>query len=161
MKRAFLAFALVALGLAAVPLVANAGHSNGPSQGTGPKFEKANGTGESATYGRVHVNADDNGRGQDLGHFFIGPPSGPVAVQGDVTCLRVDGDNVATVGGRERVTNAPFIIEITDNGSPGAGADRHRWRPASPNEVGPNCPTTEDFPNPSAQIQQGNYIVHG
>lgn len=153
MKRLLLAFALAAMVVVALPLAATASHSNG----TGPKFEKANGTGESPEYGRVHVNAKDKD-GAD-GHFFIGPASGPVAVQGDVTCLRVE-DNVALVGGLQRETGTPFLIEVTDNGSPGHGADQHRWRPAAPAEVTGECADFGDDP-PPATIVQGNYIVHG
>lgn len=153
MKRLLLAFALAVMVVVALPLAATASHSNG----TGPKFEKADGTGESPEYGRVHVNAKDQGVAD--GHFFIGPASGPVEVQGDVTCLRVTG-NVALVGGLQRETGMPFLIEVTDNGSPGHGADRHRWRMAMPNEVTGQCADYGDNP-PPATIVQGNYIVHG
>jgi hypothetical protein len=155
MKRLLLALAVLALGVAAVPLAASANHSNG----NGPKFEKANGTGESPGYGQVHVNAKDKAGLVD-GHFFIDRPPMP-KVQGDVTCLTVNG-NMATIGGFDRANpTTRYLIEVTDNGEPGQGADRHRWRMATPmeNTSGPDCPAF-GMPPPET-IVQGNYIVHG
>ena len=149
MKRILLTLALAALAAAALPVVASANHS----EGNGPKFEKANGTGESASYGRVHVNAKDKD-GAD-GHFFIDQGT---TFQGDVTCLRVTG-NTALVGGLLRGTGMPILIEVIDNGEPGAGNDRHRWRPAMPGEVTGQCGNFGNNP-PPATIVQGNYIVH-
>ena len=149
MKRVLLCVISAMAVIAAVPFTSGAAE--------GPKFQKTNGTGTSGTYGQVHVNADNNEHGGDLGHFFIAPPNMP-RVQGDVTCLRVDG-NTALVGGTQRETGMPFLIEVTDNGEPGAGEDTHRYRPASPNEVA-SC---SDFGNnpPPEPIERGNYIVQG
>jgi hypothetical protein len=143
MKRLFLFVALAVVATAAVPVLA----------GAAPKFEKANGTGQSASYGSVHVNAKDQGDGP-RGHFFVGTD----IMQGDVTCIRQQG-NTALIGGTLRDSGMPILIEVVDNGQPGAGADQHRWRPASPNEVAP--PDCEDFGNnpPRATIEQGNYVV--
>ena len=151
MKRMLLFAALAVLAVVAIPVVA----------GAAPTFEKANGTGESASYGSVHVNAKDQGDGP-RGHFFIDNAAG-VPVQGDVTCLRQQG-NRALVGGLTRTEVAPgvrlpLLIEVVDNGQPGAGADQHRWRFAQPDEVSdPNC---ADFGNnpPRATIERGNYVV--
>ena len=143
MKRMLLFVALAVLAIAAVPVVA----------GAAPKFEKANGTGQSATYGSVHVNAKDQGDGP-RGHFFVGTPE----MQGDVTCINQEG-NTAIVGGLLRVGGMPILIEVVDNGQPGHGADQHRWRPATPDEVaGPDCEDFGDNP-PRATIERGNYVV--
>jgi hypothetical protein len=124
-----------------------------PIAGAQPKMEKANGTGQSAMYGSVHVNAKDQGDGP-RGHFFVGTD----AMQGDVTCINQSG-NTALVGGLLRGTGAPILIEVVDNGQPGAGADQHRWRMASPMEVTP--PDCDPFGNnpPRVTIEQGNYVV--
>jgi hypothetical protein len=141
MKRLLLFVALAVVATAAVPVLA----------GAAPKFEKANGTGQSTAYGSVHVNAKDQGDGP-RGHFFINQ------MQGDVTCLRQSG-NTALLGGTDRATGMPFLIEVVDNGQPGHGADQHRYRPAMPNEVAPpDCADFGDMP-PRETITQGNYVV--
>jgi hypothetical protein len=154
--KRILLFAIVAVIAAlAIPMAAGATHS----EGTGPKSDKANGTGESPTAGRIHVNAKDGADGP-RGHFFIGPASGPVAIQGDVTCLTVSG-NTALVGGFDRSTGMAWLIEVVDNGEPGAGADHHRSRMATPGEVSaPDCDPFGNAP-PRQTITQGNYVVHG
>ena len=151
MKRMLLFVALAIAAIVALPVAA----------GAAPKFEKANGTGESAAYGAVHVNAKDQGDGP-RGHFFIGNAMG-IPAQGDVTCLRQEG-NTALIGGLTRVEVAPgvrlpLLIEVVDNGQPGTGADQHRWRFAYPEEVAaPDCADFGDNP-PRANIERGNYVV--
>ncbi len=141
MRRLLLFVALAVVAAAAVPVLA----------GAAPKFEKANGTGQSTMYGSIHVNAKDQGDGP-RGHFFVNQ------IQGDVTCLRQSG-NTALVGGLERISGMPILIEVVDNGQPGAGADQHRMRPATPAEVSdPNCADFGDNP-PRVTIEQGNYVV--
>jgi hypothetical protein len=143
MKRLLLFVALAVVATAAVPVLA----------GAAPKFEKANGTGQSAAYGSVHVNAKDQGDGP-RGHFFIDQ------LQFDVTCIRQQG-NTALIGGLDRATGTmPVLVEVRDNGQPGAGADQHRWRPA-PENGGIAPPDCGDFGNnpPPATIEQGNYVV--
>jgi hypothetical protein len=150
MKRLLLLVAALAVAAVTIPVAG--------SVAAGPKMEKADGTGESPMYGRVHVNAKDQG-GDPQGHFFIGPAMGPVEVQGDVTCITQTG-NRALVGGFDRQTGMPYLIEVIDNGQPGAGADQHRWRPAQPDEVsGPDCNDQFSQNQPRETIVQGNYVV--
>ena len=151
MKRVLLCVIAAMAVIAVTPFAAGANHSDG----TGPKFQKANGTGYSSQYGQVHVNADNND--DDLGHFFIGEDGSP-KIQGDVTCFEVDG-NTALIGGVQRGTGLEFLIEVTDDGEPGHEGDEHRWRPALPGEA-QDCDEFGDNP-PPAPIERGNYIVHG
>ncbi|HEX8054770.1 MAG TPA: hypothetical protein VF517_17415 [Thermoleophilaceae bacterium] len=143
--------ALAVMAIAATPVVA----------GAAPTFEKADGTGESPEYGAVHVNAKDQGDGP-RGHWFVSDAVG-TPFQGDVTCLRQEG-NTALVGGLGRNEVAPgvllpILIEVVDNGQPGHGADQHRWRFAFPDEVAdPDCADFGDNP-PRANIVRGNYVV--
>jgi hypothetical protein len=84
---------------------------------------------------------------------------------GRVTCLRIEG-NRAAAGGvvtRSEASNAPVgsgvIIQVTDNGSPGAGRDTNinfvGFGGSDPELT--TCPIT-DFPEPV--ITRGNYVVH-
>lgn len=169
MKRMLLCVALGVVAVVAIPVVAGASHSEG--QGGSPKFQKANGTGESPTYGEIHVNADDNGRGQDLGHFFF--IQGPSEVQGDVTCLETDGEDRAVAGGIVRESNNPMfppgsavVFGVEDNDEAGGGdeTDRH-FRDANgfPPPRDQDCHNAAEFLRfapPIAQPVEGNYIVH-
>jgi hypothetical protein len=123
--------------------------------------EQVNGTGQSATYPQVHVNAKDNGDGP-RGHVYFGAPPGipPAVGQSDVTCLRVEG-NTARIGAVQRSTGFAFFVQVIDNGSPGRGNDEHRVRPATQGEVTPpdcNPGALPDF-TPFETIVQGNYVV--
>jgi hypothetical protein len=123
--------------------------------------EQVNGTGQSATYSQVHVNAKDNGRGPDGHAYFARPPAEAPGLIGhsDVTCLNVVG-NTARIGLRHRPSGFTAFLQVIDNGSPGRGADQHRLRPAAPNEVTPpDCnPQFPDF-TPFETLVQGNYVV--
>jgi opacity protein-like surface antigen len=165
MKRLLLLIAVAVVAVVALPLTAGANHGGG----TSPKYEKANGTGLSGQYGEIHVNADENGSGQDLGHaFFI---QGPSEVQIDVTCLNVQG-NRAVFGGIVRESNnlmfppgSAVVAGVEDNQEPGPGRDRHfRDTNGFPPPRDQNCNNQAEFARfapPSGQtIVEGNYIVH-
>lgn len=81
----------------------------------------------------VHVNATSGSQGENArGAFWTmveHPALGELSYRGRVTCLAVHG-NRATVRGTVDVSTDPriavgseFQIELTDNGSPGAGSD--------------------------------------
>lgn len=122
--------------------------------------EQVNGTGQSATYPQVHVNAKDDGSGPRGHVYFRAPGLTPAAAQADVTCLRVEG-NTARIGAMNRSDGFAFFIQIIDTGSPGRAADEHRARPATQGEVTPpdcNPGALPDF-TPFETILQGNYVI--
>lgn len=146
MKRLLLA------GMASVAAIAPASAS----------AEQVNGTGQSATYPMVHVNAKDNGNGPRGHVFFADPPALAPGIIGhsDVTCLRVEG-NTARIGAVHRESGFAFFVQVIDNGSPGRGSDEHRVRPATQDEVVPpdcNPGALPDF-TPFEPVVKGNYVV--
>jgi hypothetical protein len=145
MRRLLLGVVLACAVTAATPGLASASHS----QGNGPKFQKANGTGFSEGYGLVHVNAKN--KDGPSGHFFIEEAQ----AQGEVTCFGASGSD-AVIGGTDRDDGRPFLIFVHDEGEPGHEGDAHSWRPALPPEVALCEPL---FPPPD-NIERGNYIVH-
>jgi len=147
MKRLLPVVLLVGVAAFALPLQAQA--ASGPS---------ADGTGRSATYGLVHVNAQavpfspQHPFGAQ-GHFFIKNQG----VQGDVLCIRTLGP-FAAVGGVDTATQSRWLIVVRDGGSPGHGNDQHLARPAT------NAESETCSPNagpPLVTIDQGNYVVSG
>jgi len=91
------------------------------------------------------------------------PGIGEVRISGRVSCLAVDG-NQSAVGGVVDDSTDPFFavgsevqIQIEDNGSPGAGADRTIT--LSGFSSGEGCP--EFFEGvPMATILDGNFVVN-
>jgi hypothetical protein len=114
----------------------------------------------------VHVNAMSGPQGEDArGAFWTTldvPELGQLEFRGHVTCLAVDG-NRAAVRGTVDVSTDPdisvgseFQIEITDNETPGSGADTTiGYRGLAPGE---GCP---DFFEavPEIAIIDGNFTV--
>jgi hypothetical protein len=124
--------------------------------------EQVTGTGQSASYPQVHVNAKDNGSGPQGQAYFANPPAESPGQIGhsDVTCLNVVG-NTARIGAIHRESGFAFFIQVIDSGSPGKNADQHRVRPATAGEVvGPDCNpgALPDF-TPFEVVVQGNYTV--
>ena len=146
MKRLLLVIVAAAVAAIALPLGAQA--ASGPS---------AEGTGQSSTYGSVHVNAHpvpfstQHPFGAE-GHFFIKKQG----VQGDVLCIRTFGP-FAAVGGVDTATQSRWLIIVQDGGSPGHGNDQHSVRPAT-NQESETCVPNNTGP-PLVPIQQGNYVV--
>lgn len=148
--------------------VAGATHSDG----TGPKDDFVNGTGNfEGPLGTLdflfHVNAKGGPSGEDPdGALWIKGVTalGEVNFQGSVTCLRVTG-NRADVGGRvERSRTAAavegqgFIFEFVDNGEPGSNPDQNA--PDTFNgALLPLPPAICDFTD-LAPINRGNFVVH-
>jgi len=112
----------------------------------------------------VHVNARSGPQGEDASGTFWAlqeTPDGVTEVRGHVTCLAVDG-NRAAVRGLVDVSTDPAIAvgavfqsQITDNGSPGGGADTNlnifNFGP------GQGCPAFFDFPE--VTTIEGNFTV--
>jgi hypothetical protein len=126
---------LVRIGVTALALVAALSVSTAAS-GV-PNQDSAVGTIERMTRAgfptTVHVNATSGSQGEDArGAFWTiieHPTLGELSFRGHVTCLAVHG-NRAAVRGTVDVSTDPdiavgseFQIEMTDNGSPGAGSD--------------------------------------
>ena len=161
MKRLLLFATMALLALGAIPLTAGATHAGG----TPPKYEKANGTGESEQYGSIHVNADE--QGDDLGHFFI--QNGETEAQGEVTCLNVQ-DNRAAIGGIVEESDNPsappgsaVIIGVEDNDVSGGGSEEDRHFRSPPLTPGQEQQCNNPFTETAFAIAQpvvGNYIVH-
>ncbi len=161
MRKLLIAFTAV-LSLALIPGLAGASHS----PGTGPKFDKTNGTGVNAQAGEVHVNAKSvGGTTTAQGHFFAhdSPAFGGADVRGDVTCHRagppIGGPNSSTTGGVVRRSSNPalvgrgILIFIEDEVS---GDDLTVF-----NQQNPPPASFCDFTFPfEANIVSGNYIVH-
>lgn len=144
MKRMFVSVSAVL----AVGMLATSGATGAPN------FSKADGTGNSPEFGRVHVNVKDEA--SPKGHFFIKEAG---ADGHEITCFVVHG-NRAGVGGVAR-DGRSFVIGIEDNGEPGAGRDRMTWRqsPGPPPES--SCEgATQAFFFDQPFITQGNYVVH-
>lgn len=158
------------LAIAASPMAAHAGHSSGE----GPKKDFARGTGHfegpnpvsgQPTDLMMHVSAQSGPSGENpKGHFFVKreAPS-ELRVRGEVTCLKVVG-NQAVVGGRiERgqMPDAVFpigggvLFQFDDSGEARLIPDRMQGSPTSTPTVCPN-------PIPAARlpVQQGNFVVH-
>jgi hypothetical protein len=163
MKRLLTAL-LLALTLI-LPMAANATHS----PGNGPDSDKVDGTVEDTFPSTLHVNAISNPDGTDpRGHLWYSAdnPGFPfvVEVAGEVTCLRVAGNN-ATIGMRIDRSKLPgfpgegngFLFFVSDYGEPGGGTppDSHLDVPtAVPPTV---CPAPIAFVTPH---DHGNFVVH-
>ena len=101
-----------------------------------PNQDSVSGTTERMTLAShastTHVNATSGPRGEDAqGKFWntVDRGAGEVTSSGDVTCLSVDGNRAAVRGTIDESTD-PLLavgsevqIQLTDNGSPGVGAD--------------------------------------
>lgn len=163
MKR-MLALFLLALGLV-VSGSATATHS----PGNGPDYDKVDGTVEDIFPSTLHVNAISNPDGTDARGklwYSANNPGFPfvVEVAGEVTCLRVAGNN-ATIGMRIDRSKLPgfpgegngFIFYVSDYGEPGAGPlpDSHLDVPTAVPPV--VCPAPISFV--FAQ-DHGNFVVH-
>jgi hypothetical protein len=126
---------MVRIGVIALALVAGLSVSTAAS-GV-PDQDSAVGTIERITRAgfptTVHVNATSGSQGEDArGTFWTiieHPALGELSFRGHVTCLAVDGNKAAVRGTVDGSTDpdisvgSEFQIEMTDNGSPGAGSD--------------------------------------
>lgn len=143
-----------------VPMVASASHS----PGEGPDSDKVNGTVEDLFPSTLHVNAISDPDGTNArGHlWYTADAAGFVFDEaGDVTCLRVQGNN-ATIGMRIDRSKLPgfpgegngFLFYVSDYGEPG-DMDSHLDVPMTvPPTICPN-PITFAYPQKS-----GNFVVH-
>lgn len=117
----------------------------------------------------VHVNAKSGRSGEDpQGHFFVrqeGVLSAlDFAFRGQVNCLRFVGNEV-TVSGEITHSRTPaampgqeFLLQIRDNGEPGAFRDFMSPVLVHPVGVGPDCLVPGEFD--LVPLEQGNFIIH-
>jgi hypothetical protein len=158
MKR-LLAFVVLPLCLI-LPVAASATHS----PGTGPDYDKVDGTVADLFPSTLHVNAISNPDGTDpRGHlWYTDDATGFLFDEaGVVTCLNVVGNN-ATIGMRIDRSKLPgfpgegngFLFYVSDYGEPG-DLDTHLDLPL------PTPPTV--CPTPIAAVypqKSGNFVVH-
>jgi hypothetical protein len=115
----------------------------------------------------VHVNASSGAQGEDARGMFWQtverPGLGEVKIRGRVSCLAVDGNRAAVRGTVDESTDPFFAvgsevqIQIEDNGSPGAGADKTITLAGLLS--GEGCP--EFFEDaPIVTILDGNFVVN-
>ena len=114
----------------------------------------------------VHVNATSGPNGEGARGMFWQtiqhPDLGEVTIRGDVTCLAVKGNKASVLASIDESTDprvpvgSLFQTEITDNGSPGAGADTTVG--VFGFQSGEGCP--DDFEAaPQVTILDGNFTV--
>ena len=151
--------------------VASATHS----EGEGPNNDFVRGTVTTGTGAKFHVNATSRLSGEDpKGHFYAeikeGTPPRQFDFSGEVTCLRVEG-NQAVVGGVVTKTkgdfpsNPPegsgFLIRIADNGEP------NQLEPSQPPDFvsgipvpGGGVPDVCPDQSTTNPTERGNFVVH-
>jgi hypothetical protein len=119
--------------------------------------------------GHTNVQAHSDANGQNASGIFAaeGFVQGErQPFSGTITCLHVEG-NRAVAGGivtKSRATNAPVgsgaLIQVTDDGSPGAGLDTNinfvGFGPSDPELT--TCPFIDDFGE--ITITKGDFSVH-
>lgn len=167
------------LALAVVPAGAAASHQ--PSGGSQHDFTAGGGSNEFATGGPGHLRigaqsdrdgSDPHGHVQARGDLDGDGPTEPFAFEGEVTCLRVEGNRSAIKYRFKHAfgSGAPFQdggiqVFIEDNGPPRGGepVDRSTFDEPEPMGVFDARAAQCDDPNDRLtyeRIDSGNFVVH-
>jgi hypothetical protein len=172
-KRLSIVTGLILFALAAPSLVfgSHSGSAGGPRD-----FVTGSGTNQFlVAIGEAHLSvaahAGPTGHVRAMGDPDGAGPMEPFALEGEVTCLRVDGNRAAikyrfkhAEGSAEPFQDGGVQIFIEDNGRPGHGAvDRTTFDPPQPAGVFDLAASQCDDPNSRFGydgIESGNFTVH-
>ncbi len=179
MRRILFLSAAIAILAAALPSFSSASHSD--AGGARHDFATGSGSNQFAIVvgeARLSVAAQSAPDGTDpRGHVRAkGDPDGdgpaePFKLEGEVTCLRVDGNRAAIKyrfkhadGSAEPFEGGGVQIFLEDNGEPkgGEAVDATAFDPPQPAGVFQTNETLCDDPSsrPYDQIESGNFVVH-